>query len=725
MTALHLAIVVVLAVVASCAALVLTSRRLHDAAAGRRLVLLVLRALSLLCLLVMLADPISSRLASVPAPPRLVVLADRSASMGLKDAPGGLSRFVWAADWLRSGALLRGLPADVAVRRYTFADAAHEANLSLNGAPDGPATDVDAALRAAVQADPAGPPDAIVLLSDGAANRGPDREETVAWLARTRVPVFCVGIGRTERPSDVWLARLDAPRTVKAGTGCTVTVGIASRGLDGKHARVTVSGAGLPTQEQTVSLRAAGRQRVPITLRPSKPGVYRCRAAIGAVAGEWTPSNDERTFFLRVTPGETKLLAIAGRPGTELKFLLRALEPMTEVRVTCLVRKAGQGFAEAASAAGSRRLPTGRALDAFDGVMLEDIPATAFTGAELSGLTAFVSERGGGLAMLGGSDSFGTGGWGSSPIAPALGVRLGPADAYSTVPAKATQTAEARDIAPVADIERHEDFPGWPAMPLLDSLNRTAGVRPGASVLLRAETGEPLLVVQRYGQGRTLCLLTGGTHRWVLSRDATEGSRRGHGAFWRVIAAWLTTPPNRAPVALETDRDVYEVGETARVVVQVSDVGFQPVSSARVTVAARPAGAAPREIALTETAGSPGRYEGGLPLTAPGSWKLSAAAALRGATLGTDAREIAVEPPRLELADAAQDVAFLRSIAGASGGAYLAAEQASHLPELVKLVPHERQTRVHNAWARSPWALAVLMLLVGSDWLLRRWWGVG
>jgi ribosomal protein L18E len=232
-------------------------------------------------------------------------------------------------------------------------------------------------------------------------------------------------------------------------------------------------------------------------------------------------------------------------------------------------------------------------------------------------------------------------------------------------------------------------------------------------------------VVQRYGQGRTLCLLTGGTHRWVLSRDATEASRRGHGAFWRVIAAWLTTPPNRTPVALETDRDVYEVGETARVVVQVSDVGFQPVSSARVTVVARTAGAAPREIALAETAGSPGRYEGGLPLTASGSCKLTAAATLRGASLGTDAREIAVEPPRLELADPAQDVAFLRSIADASGGAYLAAEQASRLPELVKLVPHERQTPVHAAWARSAWALVILMLLLGSDWLLRRWWGVG
>lgn len=709
-------------IVAAGAALWLTRRRLAEASPPRRAAILLLRAASVACLLMMLANPIARRTRLEHPAPRVIVLVDRSASMGQKDGPGGAARAAWARGQLAPGGALKAALEGSETRGYEFAERAQEAQLPPNAAAEGAATDLDRALRTGIESDPAQPPDAVILLSDGAANRGPDREATVRWLARQRVPVFCIGVGSPGRPPDAWIARVEAPKTVRAGAECAIEVSVGSRGLDGKAVALKLSAPGLPSVESTAPLGPGTRGRLSLRLRPTQPGLYRCQVALAPVPGEWTAGNNRRTFFLRVEPGEPRLLLLAGSPSRELKFILRALEGMDDLKLTSLVRKTGGGFSEVGGSAAGGRPPTGRALDAYAAVVLQDVPAGSLTGAEITELARFVGERGGGLGVLGGSEALG--GYGPGSLAPLLGVRIEGSSSYSTVPVKATEAAGSGELPPVQDIERHEDFPGWTAMPLLGGANGGAALRAGASAPLVTDQGGPLLVVQRYGSGRTLCLLTGGTYRWVLSRDATEASRRGHGAFWRGVAAWLTTPPNRTPVALETDRDVYEAGQTARLIAQVTDAGFRPLSGAQVVVTAEGTGGR-REVPLAEVAGAPGRYEGGLAPERTGSVRLTATARHQGGVVGSDAREVEVEAAPLELAEPAQDVAFLRSIAEASGGAYLDAGEAHRLPRSLRLSSRERQVAVHVAWARSVWMLAALLALLTADWLLRRWWGVG
>jgi len=713
----------VLALTGAGAALWLSWRRLEALPPLRRLALVALRAVALACLAAMLLDPVARRAATVESPPTVVLLADRSASMALQDAPQGGSRYSWAAAEMQPGGVFATALAGARVKCYTFGEEVRETRLPLGGEAEETATDLDEALRVAVQGDAGRLAAAVVVVSDGAVNRGPSREATVAWLGQRRVPVHCVGVGSVGRPPDAWVARVDAPRAVRAGSACRVVVSVGSRGLGGRASRVSLSAEGLAPLSQPVELGARVQRRVELAMRAPQPGLYRCRVSLEGVAGEWTADNNRRTFYLRVTPGDRKLLLIGGSPGLEFKFIRRALESLPDLRLTALVSKGGAGFARVPSGGGAGRLPGGAALRGYDAVLLQDVPASGLTAAELAALREFVSERGGGLGVLGGSGGFIARGDGGGALAPALGVGLGPPGSYSSVPVKASEPSEGGELPPAGDIERHEDFPGWPAMPLLGGLNP----RPGASVALRAEDGRPLMVVQRYGSGRTLCLLTGGTHRWVLSRDATEASRRGHGAFWRVIAAWLATPPNRTPVALETDRDVYEVGQTARVVVHVTDEGFRPLSGARVAVTAGPAGT-PGQTQLAEVPGVAGRYEGGVLLAEAGPVRLTATAqsgAPGAEQIGTDSREVAVEKPQLELADPAQDVAFLRSLAEASGGVYLDAGEARRLGDVLRLAPRRETVAVHLAWARSPWLLAALIGFLGLDWLLRRWWGVG
>ena len=715
------------AVIASGVILTLTWRRLALLSAGRRVTLVCLRAGAVAALLLMAGNPTREGQHRLLDRPRVVVLVDHSASMSLKDAPGGVSRIAWATGLLRPGAPLADTLSKSDLATLLFADDVRPAHPPLPDVADGLATDLHSSLAAALRAFPGGEPSAIVALTDGAANRGPSRDELVAWVSRRRLPVYCLGVGSAARPPDAWVGRVDAPAAVRAATTATVRVGIGSRGLDGRGAEVKLQAEGMAGGRKAVTLTEGRTQAAAFTVKPEKPGLYRCTAQLGALPGEWTRANNSRTFFLRVIPGKLKLLFIAGQPSREYKFIRRVLDSLPDLRATCLVRKSGTGFwQDGDPPRPGARPPTGDALNAQDAVILCDAPAAAFTAGEVQRLADFVRIRGGGLGVLGGPDSFGGGGYGASPLAGPLGVSLGgEPTAYSPLAAKAQPTADTATLSPTSDIGRHEGFPGWSALPFLAGLNPVVGVKPGASVLLRSGQGQPLLVIQRHGLGRTLCWLSDSTYRWVLSKDATPASRQGHAAFWSGIVAWLTTPPNRSPVALETDRDTYESGDTARVIAHVSGPGFEPVSGAEVTVEVVGAQGQPGRLRLGEVAGAAGRYETGLVTGRAGKYTLRARAVAEAKELGRDTRQIVVETPRRELADPAQDSALLQAIAQASGGAYLPAERAADIGRVLRLHPTERTVRTQYPWARTGLGFAAFLLLAGLDWLLRRWWGVG
>jgi uncharacterized membrane protein len=704
-----------------------TWRRLGDLRGGRRAALVGLRACAVAALALMVVNPVGYRRWHREERPRVVVLVDDSASMTLKDAPGGLSRIAWAAGLLRPGGRVTAALMKSDVRVLLFADGTRVTALPIPAVAGGPATDIEGALGAAFAAFPEGPPAAIVALTDGAANRGAARDELVAGAARHRAPIYCVGVGSQERPKDAWVGRVTAPLVVRAGTSAAIRVSVGSRGLEGQVASVSLQTEGMAGSTRRVSL-AEGRSAVAsFALLPQRPGLLRCTVKAAPLPGEWTQANNARSFFLRVVPGRQKLLVVAGQPSRELKFLRRALEGTRDLRVTYLIRTSASGlWQEGDRPSAGARLPSGEALNGYDAVVLADVPRGAFSGAELERLASFVRTRGGGLGILGGANSFGAGGYGEAPLAAVLGVAVGGQGlGYSSLPAKIQPTPEAAVTSPTSDIVRQDGFPGWGALPFLAGLNAVSGVKPGATVLLRSSQGQPLLVVERAGSGRTLCWLSDSTYRWVFSKDATPASRLGHGLFWAGVVAWLTTPPNRSPVALETDRDVYESGDTARVIVQVIDPGFGPVSGAEVSVSASGPGGATTRLQLAEVAGARGRYEAGLATGAPGSVTLTARAGLRGRGLGGDSRPIVVEPARRELADPAQDVGLLRALADASGGAYVSADRTDTIAQVMRPAPVVREGRTPCPWARSLPGLAAFLALAGLDWLLRRLWGVG
>ena len=77
-----------------------------------------------------------------------------------------------------------------------------------------------------------------------------------------------------------------------------------------------------------------------------------------------------------------------------------------------------------------------------------------------------------------------------------------------------------------------------------------------------------------------------------------------------------------------------------------------------------------------------------------------------------------------EFADPRLNEALLRRLARASGGRYVRAADASRVPGwLQAATPQNAAPERRDLW-HEPWAFALVLFALCTEWTLRRWWGL-
>jgi len=239
----------------------------------------------------------------------------------------------------------------------------------------------------------------------------------------------------------------------------------------------------------------------------------------------------------------------------------------------------------------------------------------------------------------------------------------------------------------------------------------------GAEVVLRAG-GAPLLVSWQVGRGKVALLGTDGLHRWTFSPRGAEEGEKAQQALWGAMVDWLTEVRDDRPVVAEFERDQYQMGTPARLLVQVTDPSFQPVTSAQVTAELQPA----RGVRVQCTPLDEGRYEALIATDSAGPLRVVVTASLRGKRLGTDSASTDVIPALAELLYSRPRPELLRRLAVATGGETMAPSALAAAADRLTPQPVEfhRQRTVDRA--RGPWMLLVVLALWTVDWALRRRW---
>ena len=243
----------------------------------------------------------------------------------------------------------------------------------------------------------------VVLLSDGNDTAGGAAEAAARLVAATGAELWTVPLRNPARP-EALVAGLDVPRGIQPGEPFDVRVDIRSN--TETRTRVDLY------QDRFL----AGRQEA-VALRPGRNEVvFRGVRATGGFTNYEVEIFPEADTLVENNRAQT-VVALAGPPRV---LLIDADE--SKVAPLAGALRAEKIEVETRGIAG---LP--RSLDdlqRFDLFLLSDVPALSLSREQMELYRTWVSDFGGGFALLGGENSFGVGGYFRTPIETLLPVRL-------------------------------------------------------------------------------------------------------------------------------------------------------------------------------------------------------------------------------------------------------------------------------------------------------------
>jgi Mg-chelatase subunit ChlD len=272
----------------------------------------------------------------------------------------------------------------------------------IGSTPVAARTNLQAAVQLGLALLPADSQQRLVLLSDGGENQGNVLEGSSLATARG-VPISFVDLDTSGGGPEALVSALEAPTNVRAGAQFELVTTVESTVT--QSARLSLFGDDTLLQARDVQLQA-GVNTFRLTLTAAGQGFQRYRAQI-APALDFRQQNNEAATLVRVA-GSPRVLLVEGQPGE------------------------GENFNAALSAAqidadliAPSQLPVDLAgLTNYDAVVLMNVPARALPASAAANLPIYVRELGRGLVMVGGDQSYGVGGYGSTPIEQALPVYM-------------------------------------------------------------------------------------------------------------------------------------------------------------------------------------------------------------------------------------------------------------------------------------------------------------
>ncbi|HEY6168138.1 MAG TPA: glutamine amidotransferase [Verrucomicrobiae bacterium] len=543
--------------------------------------------------------------------------------------------------------------------------------------------------------------------------------------------------------------------------------------------------------EQTLKApRGGGKVTFRFQLRPEKTGVVFYRLRVSAkdefaqftkpeTSREATLANNERIIVVDRGRGPYRVLYLSGRPNWEYKFLHRAVEFDDQVQLVGLIRIAKRepkfefrgrtgessnplfrGFGNQSKEEIERydqpvlvrlntrdefELRTGfpkhaEELFGYHAVIIDDLESEFFTADQMTLLQKFVSERGGGVLMLGGQESLGEGKYLRTPIGDMLPVYLDTRPEPMADGAFEFRFTREGWLEPWVRLRDNEaaEKKRLAEMPKFQVVNRTRDIKPGATVLATTSDGRheyPALVAQRFGHGKTGVLTIGDFWHSGLG-DETRS--KDLGKAWRQIVRWLVADvPSR--IELSNESAPGDSGEAVKLVAKVHDDKFLPLDNATVKLSVRQIGlgtssgatnrpvakSAPVALVAEPNTSEAGTYESAFaPRESAGYLAEAVVVNDAGAEVGRAETGWAAEFAAAEFASITPNHALLETIARKTGGEMVA---ASKLEQFAKELATKRAPITEN-WLRPLWHTPVMFLFALAcfvgEWGLRRWKGL-
>ncbi len=713
----------------------------------RRWLLWAFRLAAGLVALVFLFEPGIRRMQVAKVKNRVAILVDRSASMSFPSAPGGESRSVAVAD-----ALEKLGPAMAALKeKYSFDVFGVDPELApiavetlRTQPPTAGRTDLLSVIRALKAEESASTRKlaGVVWFTDGADNTDLAQGLTSrakASLADLGVPVSTVAVGQGGlKDLAIDAVRVDDFAFVR--NSVTAEVEVHARGFGGQTVPVVLRREGQTVATKTVMFTEDDNaQVVKFTFTPDQTGRFVYTVSMPVYPDEAVAENNARSFSLKVIRDRVRVLLVAGRPTWDERFLRGLLRQDANVDLISfyILRNSADESGAYDERTELSLIPFPHEqifrekISTFDVIMIlnfgnEDrgVALTAYD----NDLREYV-KNGGALVFVGGDHSFGESPTAVNPFADVLPVEAAGAADLSVFKPRLTADGQRHPITALATGTLSTPA-AWAELPPLPGANMTRA-KPGATVLLEhpfaivGGKSAPLLAIWEYGRGRSLALMTDSSWYWAFTSHVNGAPSRSYERYWNNAIRWLVRDPELTTLGVTSDPPSVEPGKPVSISVVARTPDYQAAPGAIIDVELRSAD--DNKVVGTQqvTAGSDGTVRVEFPPPAPGAYKVVGRASKDGRSLGESSDAVAVRAVGPELADARVNSALLKELAAAAKGSFFESPGAVSLSDLPLTEPplvEVGRSKDQPLWDRWYW-LALMVLIVGTEWAMRRRFG--
>ena len=708
-----------------------------------RWVLGSLRSLLLLSLLLLLLGPVLSTPLKYHTPDQVLVLLDRSSSLLVEDVE--IEHTEASRDDQVSMLLGNNETWDHVGRNRTlnwFGFHGHAFNLDPGNAttpelapPTGSTTNTATAIEHALSRTGHEPVSAVVLISDGrSTNPGPPG--FVSWLKETGIPVFTIPLGSTSSRGDLSIQKVKAPSLAYDNDLVPVVLELAlagesTNGVSGDILLVD-EGTGLILDQTPISESQAPGETIEYTLvgTPTMSGKSTWLVTLHLDEPDLVSQNNEFTLDIELVNQPLRVLYIEGRPRWEYRYLKNLLLREETVESSTMLLTADRDFAQE----GDRpitRLPANREeMEYWDILILGDVHSSSLTSEQSQAVTELVAEGRMSVAWIGGER------WTPSSWAGSALVDLLPFTApYQPMESNRQSHVKVLESANRLGIFQIENHDGDEAVELYDPSISWSGfqwtqrfdprqIKPTTELLAVTNTSEPgggvpfpLVMLMQFGSGSVAYVATDEFWRW----------RHGHGErlyeqFWIQLLRALGR--NREQVDASGTRLVIspltpEAGQPIRFELRVFDATLLTQLSDILTLQIRGEdGYAKGLVELSRPAHASNRYQGFWIPAEPGTVE----AYLEHPGLDHAISEfLTITDLAGEMSVPAANHGALEAISNASGGRVIEPHDITILPTLIPDRSVSTLEIQKTPLWDSPWLFLVPLLLLGVEWLGRRY----
>jgi uncharacterized membrane protein len=599
----------------------------------------------------------------------------------------------------------------------------------------------------------------VVLISDGRDTPQESLADGIAAIKNFGAKIYPVAVGSEKPPQNIMLESVTMQDAAFVKDIVSVRTQVRAVGYPAGH-QVTVAlrdkrtnqplknSEGKPVQE-TITITSEAPHEVELNFKPTEVGTLDVAVEALRQAGEVDEEDNTRLAQVAVLDAKISVLYCEGYPRWDYRYVKNEMMRDETVDISTLLFSADQGFAQEGDKPITRFPESMTEMLEYDVVLFGDVDQRQFTDAQLQLVNDFVAKKGGGFGMVAGP-RFAPHAFKGSPIEAILPVtisRVQPEEPGGNIASgfrpMLTKDGETSTIFRFfEDREQNAKFIKEDIQ-LLFWYCKGVTAKPGLGEVYAEHPSDlgpdgrksPLLVLGRFGAGRTLFSAFDDSWRWRFYTGESVFD-----TYWVQQIRYLARSKKlgQRKFTLTSLRPAYELGQKVEVSLRILDPELlQQLPEQVAVILENENGQAIRQDTLQRREGQTDLYVASWTADTVGRFTFRLPA-LAGGAEGADL-PIEVHVPRLELTQPQVNRDLLSRLAATVAEAQDASgpdldklrlnadsppaavrEELKKIPSAAAIIPVYTNEPLWNA----PLAMVIFVLLITLEWVLRKVYGM-